>query len=184
MHCPHCGQQQVSDVVRFCSRCGFPLEGVIYLLANGGALPSYQPANASREISPRRKGVKQGALLILIGAILVPLLGVLFSFTSRPSLLEVLIPLAAIIFFVGGPLRMLYAALFEEGAPRMYLPAASYAPPPVQMPQPVRQGMLPPPAAAPPRGWRSNTAELVQPHSVTENTTRLLDKQANRETDE
>ena len=28
MFCPQCGQQQVSDVTRYCSRCGFPLDGV------------------------------------------------------------------------------------------------------------------------------------------------------------
>jgi hypothetical protein len=39
------------------------------LLAHGGTLPHFEPP--SGEISPRRKGVKQGALLMLIGAILV-----------------------------------------------------------------------------------------------------------------
>ena|SRR2546425_403880 len=181
MYCPQCGQQQVSEVVRFCSRCGFPLEGVIHLLASGGTLPVYQAAEGRREMSARRKGVRQGASLMLVGAILVPLLGVLDGFARGPSLLDVLVPLAAILFFVGGPLRMLYAALFEEGAaPRTILSASSYVPPQFQSP-PLqgRAALLSPGTANPATGWRSrpNTAELVHPPSVTENTTRLLDDQ-------
>ena len=45
MFCPQCGQQQVTGVIRFCSRCGFPLDGVIQLLSNGGALPAYRSAS-------------------------------------------------------------------------------------------------------------------------------------------
>ena len=33
MHCPQCGQQVVSDGVRFCNRCGFALDGVKDLLS-------------------------------------------------------------------------------------------------------------------------------------------------------
>jgi len=32
MHCPKCGQQQVSDEMRFCSRCGFALGIVTELI--------------------------------------------------------------------------------------------------------------------------------------------------------
>jgi hypothetical protein len=113
---------------------------------------------------------------------------VLDSFARGPSLLDVLVPLAAILFFVGGPLRMLYAALFEEGAARRaILPASSYMPPQFQAP-PLqgRAAMLSPGTATPATGWRSrpNTAELVHPPSVTENTTRLLDNQTKRESEQ
>ena len=42
------------------------------LLGHNGMLPHYDAAGEETKISPRRKGVKQGALLILIGAVLVP----------------------------------------------------------------------------------------------------------------
>ena len=182
MHCPQCGQQQTTGAVRFCSRCGFPLDGVIQLLANGGMLPVYQSPDEPVQISPRRKGVRQGAGLLLSGAVIVPILGVLASF-SNAAFPEVLVALAAIICFVGGPFRMLYAALFEEGAPKR-LPY--YGPtPPVGVPQqfgPPRQNValpLPPQPVRSPSSWRSRptTAELANPPSVTENTTRLLDKE-------
>ncbi len=179
MYCPQCGQQQVSDSLRFCSRCGFPLEGVLQLLGSGGALPLYQPDIGSREMSARRKGVRQGAALFLAGAVMVPVLGVINGFTNGPNLLDILVPLAAIIFFVGGLMRMLFAALFEEGAPRpRHIVATSYAPPPVSQLSTHAPGALPPARNRPATGWRSrpNTAEIRHPSSVTENTTRLLDK--------
>lgn len=177
MFCPHCGQQQITESLRFCSRCGFPLEAVVQLLATGGLLPSF-PGSIIKEPSPRRKGVKQGALLLLLGIILVPLLGVLSSFNAG-NLFDILTPMAAIIFFLGGLLRMLYAALFEEGAPRYSPMMPNYAPPPMpaQFQAIPRAGALPP-AAIPPPTWRTrpNTAEILHRPSVTENTTRLLDK--------
>lgn len=178
MYCPQCGQQQVSGVVRFCSRCGFPLDGVIQLLGTGGMMPVYHSSDEPVQISPRRKGVKQGAVLLLSGAVIVPILGVLASF-SNAAFPQILAALAAIICFIGGPFRMLYAALFEEGAPRRY---PTYGPPPVAQQQfgPPRQHtpLPPPPPARTPSAWRKpNTAELANPPSVTENTTRLLDKE-------
>ena len=179
MFCPQCGQQQASGVIRFCSRCGFPLDGVIQLLGTGGMIPVYRSPDEPVPISPRRKGVKQGGMLLLSGAVLVPLLGVLASF-GNSAFLEVLTAFAAIICFIGGPLRMLYAGVFEEGAQR---PMNHYAPPmPAPKPQfgpPVQHQSLPPAPARPVGGWRPrpNTAELVSPPSVTENTTRLLEKE-------
>ncbi len=177
MFCPQCGQQQITASLRFCSRCGFPLEAVLQVLATGGLLPSY-PGPISKEPSARRKGVKQGALLLLLGVILVPLLGVLSSFNAG-NLFDILTPMAAIFFFLGGLLRMLYAGLFEEGAPRYGHMMPTYAPPvmPAQFQATPGAGALPPAAAKPPT-WRTrpNTAEIFQPPSITENTTRLLDK--------
>jgi hypothetical protein len=178
MFCPQCGQQQVSGAVRFCSRCGFPLDGVIQLLASGGMMPVYRGPDEPVPMSPRRKGVKQGAVLLLSGAVIVPILGIIASF-SPSSFPQLLAALAAIICFVGGPFRMLYAALFEEGAPKRPM---MYGPPPVAPPQfapPRQHTALPPPPVHTPASWRSrpNTGELADPPSVTENTTRLLDKE-------
>ena len=178
MFCPQCGQQQANGVIRFCSRCGFPLDGVIQLLGTGGMLPVYRSPDEPVAVSPRRKGVKQGGLLLLSGAVVVPLLGVMASF-GNSTFLEIMTAFAAIICFIGGPLRMLYAALFEEGAPspmRMYGPAPAVR---QQFGPPMHQPALPPPQARPAAGWRPrpNTAELVTPPSVTENTTRLLEKE-------
>jgi len=180
MFCPQCGQQQAPGTVRFCSRCGFPLEGVMQLLANGGMLPVYRDPEAPKEMSPRKKGVRQGGMLFLLGAIIVPILGVFSSYING-AFPEILMAIAAIICFLGGPLRMLYAALFEEGAPNPFQGARPYASPPISAPQfgpHVHNAALPPPPAQSALGWRQRpiTAELANRPSVTENTTRLLDK--------
>ena len=181
MFCPQCGQQQVTGVIRFCSRCGFPLDGVIQLLSSGGALPAYRSADEPGQISPRRKGVKQGMLLFLLGVLLVPILGMFASFSNAvfPQMLAIL---AAIICFVGGPLRMLFAAIFEEGGKPQYqfTPRPNYAPPAI--PQ-ARVSALPPAAANPAAQWRQRpqTAEIVAPPSVTDSTTKLLDKEPKSE---
>jgi len=182
MFCPQCGQQQLPGVVRFCSRCGFALDGVMQLLSNGGLLPVYRDPEAPKEMSARKKGVRQGAMLFLLGAILVPILGVFASY-SYNAFHEILTAIAALICFLGGPLRMLFAALFEEGAPRPVLHnARAFMPPPMSAPQfgpHSQQAALPPPSIQSGASWRGrpNTAELANPPSVTENTTRLLDKE-------
>jgi hypothetical protein len=180
MFCPQCGQQQVTGVIRFCSRCGFPLDGVIQLLSSGGIIPAYRASDEPVQISPRKKGVKQGGLLFLSGILIVPILGMFASF-SNSSFPQMLTILAALICFVGGPLRMLYAGLFEEGTRQ---PVQHYPQPvplhvaPPQFAPPGQAPALPPPVARMPSSWRRpNTAELANPPSVTENTTRLLEKE-------
>jgi hypothetical protein len=170
-------------MARYCSRCGFPLDGVIHLLHNRGLLPTYQVPEGPMEPSPRRRGVRQGGIIFLTGILLVPILGVLSTYTDS-SFIDVLVRFAALVCFVGGPLRMIYAALFEEGAPaRNHVPVNSYSPPPPAPHRPAMPGALPPAAANPATGWRQrpNTAEVMQPPSITENTTRLLDKEEPRE---
>lgn len=150
------------------------------LLSNGGMLPQYPPTQGETTISPRRKGVKQGALLMLIGAVLVPLLATLASFAPfRIGVaFEFFTAAAAILCFVGGPLRMLFAAIFEEGAQPRHFAAPPYSAQPAILPQPARVSALPPPAANPATGWRQrpHTAEILQPPSVTDHTTRFLEK--------
>jgi hypothetical protein len=178
MFCLRCGQQQATDALRFCSRCGFPLEGAMMLLANGGMLPHYLPLEGEQKVSARKRGVKQGALIFLLGVVLVPAFGVLFGWTDI-NLFGFFAALAAVLCFLGGPLRMLFAALFEEGAPtRPFIAPSSYAAPAIPPPPAARVSALPPAAVNPESQWRPRpqTAEILQPPSVTDHTTRLLDK--------
>ncbi|MDX6290741.1 MAG: hypothetical protein QOH42_2540 [Blastocatellia bacterium] len=180
MYCPQCGQQQATDSMRFCARCGFPLEGAMVLLAHGGMLPRDESAFGERKISARRRGVRQGAILMLIGAVLVPLLAVFASFAPGriEMAFEFFAAAAAVLCFMGGPLRILFAALFEEGAPpRPYPTPSTYAQPAIA-PPPVRLAMPPQSNPTQTAGWRRpQTAEILQPPSVvTDHTTRLLEK--------
>ena len=181
MYCPSCGQQQAPGEVRFCPRCGFPQYGVMALLNAQGQWPG---ADAPPSISPRKRGVKQGAMMLFLGIVLTPLLGVLTQ-------TEEVAGVTAIIFILGGFLRMLFAAIFEEGknpVPVMNNVLPAYAPPHSQHTfahTPTPQAALPPPtpqAGIPTNLWRAqhSTQEIVPAppsppsHSVTEHTTRML----------
>ena len=151
------------------------------LLANGGMLPQYLPLEGPQKTSPRKKGVKQGAMLFLLGVLLVPILGTFTSFAPGRvgNMFEFFTVVSALLCFTGGPLRMLFAALFEEGAPtRPFMALSSYAPPSIPSPPAARVSALPPASVNPASQWRPRpqTAEILSPPSVTDHTTRLLDK--------
>jgi len=157
------------------------MEGAMMLLANRGMLPHYPIPEGDQKISPRKKGVKQGALLFLLGVLLVPILAVFASYAPGRlgNVFEFFTILSALLCFTGGPLRMLFAAIFEEGAPtRQFLTPPSYAPPPIPPPPAARVSALPPASVNPASQWRPRpqTAEIMPPSSVTDHTTRLLDK--------
>jgi len=176
MYCPQCGQQQVSDATRYCSRCGFLLEGVTAVLASGGQVPVGALQSGSREQSPRSKGIRQGAMLMLSTILLVPLMAIItVNFDIKP---EFFVPLTAVFCFVGGLLRILYAAIMEDAYPSTEVNnVAAYPASGVPQVGQARNAALPPASINQVPGWRRpNTAELYQPPSITENTTRLLNK--------
>jgi hypothetical protein len=167
--------------MRFCSRCGFPMGGVVELLAQGGLLPSGDEVPQAQTLSPRRMGVRQGVMMMLIGAVLVPVLAILGDFTHWPGILDLLVPISAVICFAGGLMRILYAVIYEEGASNAKRELPAYAPSvaPTQLNAGARGSALPPPQSIPVQSFatrRPETAELAPPPSVTENTTRLLDE--------
>lgn len=192
MYCPQCGQQQASSEMRFCSRCGFPLGGVTELLASGGILKSTGGEELREQsLSPRRRGVKQGVVMMLFGTVVVPVLAILNSFQDKyqtfnpypqTTFLEVLVAISAVIFFAGGLMRILYALLFESSTPGVKSVATVDVPAvaPAQLDARARVSALPPAQSIPVSNFtprRMNTAELRHPPSVTENTTRLLDEE-------
>ncbi len=114
MFCPRCGQQQISDAVRYCSRCGFSMAGMKEFVRVGG-IESYTGASTDpNAVSPRRRGIKQGGIMFLSAIFIVPLLGILSNIFLFD---ETIIGLAAFVGFVGGILRMVYAAIFQSGNP-------------------------------------------------------------------
>ena len=178
MYCPQCGQQQVSDVTRYCSRCGFLLDGVTAVLASGGAVPTRYVQPGYKQLSPRSKGVRQGALMMLSTLLIVPLMAIIgYGIIGLPA---EFVGVTAVLCFVGGLLRILYALLMEDSvAPiNLELMAGQTQPAVPQFARPVQNSALPPASVNATPGWRprTNTAEIYQPPSVTENTTRLLDK--------
>ena len=168
MFCPQCGQQQPSDEIRFCPRCGLPLAPHAALLAGeatAAAIPdgAQAPAQSRKRINTRR-----AAKLVFFGAALFPIFMVLAGVNDHPGPLVVPVTL----FFIG-LMWLLYVRLFGDdlphvthhtsrkdlgaGAERPALGASQFVP-------------------ASTFNQRADTAEIVAPPSVTENTTKLLDK--------
>jgi hypothetical protein len=182
MYCPKCGQSQVSAEVRFCSRCGFPLVGVNDLLMTGGMLPPHMAAEAShpaKPVSPRRRGVKRGIGIMLIGIFLFPFFGIMHEVTGFP---QEFMAVGAIVCMLA-VLRLVYAAFFEDGtprAPRVAAPPQAYTPPFAPRLHAPAQESLPHAQSVPVNDYRQpqvDTAQIMHPPSVTDHTTRLLEKQ-------
>ena len=168
MYCPRCGQPPAVDHMRFCPSCGFRLSGVAELLANDGFLGAREPVEPQvNKMSPRRRGIRQGAkLMFLSGVLLPPAFGLSIAADSPAPLL---IPLTV---FLTGLAWLLYFRLFGEES----LPIAERSQP-AQIGPAGRNAYIPPARRAPayeldpPRG---DTAGLSLSPSVTEHTTNLL----------
>ena len=116
-------------------------------------------------------------MLMLSTLLVVPVIAIITVNLLEP-IAPLIIPMAALFCFVGGLLRILYALLMEDPVPK-YDSISSANQGPIQIDSPPRNAALPPASAKATGHWRPrpNTAEIYQPPSVTENTTRLLDKE-------
>lgn len=187
MYCPKCSQQQASDEVRFCSRCGFSLNAVRELVASSSnssssnsALVEHGAEAQAGQLSRSQMGVRKGARMMLATVALALVVGLLTA--MRDDFAILLIPL--VLCFIVGFARVLYGVFIaEQRAPKVNREAAQpYAVPvmPGQL-DPARSPELSAPKVAPIQSFtaqRGKTAEMAQqPPSVTENTTRLLDEE-------
>jgi hypothetical protein len=175
MYCPNCGQQQISDEMRFCSRCGLAFSGLTEWLASG-RLPA--PKADAEEVamdSPRRKGMRRGAKLMFFSLVLFFVcLAISIGIDEGAVML-----FPCTLFFIS-LVWILYARLFSAKTAPANPPI--FQPPIVQTPafgsNPARPS-LSNAANVPiqPIGRHQvRTNELAQPGSVTENTTKLLDE--------
>jgi hypothetical protein len=173
MHCPQCGQQQISGEVRFCKSCGFPLTTVRELLASGGISSTVEKESHMPGQSPRRRGVRQGFILLFIFLVSVPFYGLIGEpVMALPPLL-----------LMAGLTRILYALIFQEGVRRKKKQDSSLhdvAPGTIDQLGTTTRGTALPPAQSVPvtdfNARRVDTREMVNPPSVTEHTTKLLNE--------
>ena len=168
MYCPNCGQQQVSDEMRFCSRCGLALTGLADWLAGGRVQPVDQ--TPLPEASPRRKNMRRAAKLMFFSGVLFPIFLVICLAIDEGG--PMFIP--CFVFFVS-LVWMLYARLFSANTP-----GVDYqAPQTTALGSMSARGSLPPAttSSTPVGRTQVRTNELAQPPSVTENTTRFFDNE-------
>jgi hypothetical protein len=178
MFCPKCSQQQPSDEMRFCSRCGFPLGAVALLLDNGGLLPQLAGDSTQKRLSARNRMLCESSILTLVTWGLA--LGATFwwdyggAFESAAKVSSLVLSVLGLIAL----LRFLYAFLFVKASPDQQTAFGRVGAERVVLGEPG-PAMLPPQRSTPISDYprRVNTKEMVQrPPSVTENTTRLLDE--------
>lgn len=143
------------------------MSGVQGLLSSGGT--SAVPTPPKKGDSPRSKGLKQGLFIFLLSFLIVPLV-VMATIWSQSEPFAVVV--VSVLLTVGGLLRAVYALLFQSpdtgsdasgispavGAANNFEFGAS------------SENYLPPR----PANW-ADTNELV-PRSVTDETTKLLQK--------
>jgi uncharacterized membrane protein YvbJ len=143
MFCAKCGEEQASESVHFCSRCGFKLNSIEAGLA---------------------KRLIQMAMYLVITICAIVGWG---SITAGPGYMQVraiIAIIAAVTFYLlfAGDLTLIVNKLFAQIIQRNEQETA--LPPAHSIPVPSLGSR------------RVNTAEMVPPPSVTEQTTRLLDK--------
>jgi hypothetical protein len=179
MYCPKCSQIQAEDGLRFCSRCGFQLGVVKELLAERDNAPVATPELQARPkfFSRRKQDLLLGATVMSIaatlvvqiswiapkGAILFPLWMVWFAFVLFVLSFDSLIRVARALFSDDDRVTDLPSSPGARGFMTRVSPATSELPP-----------MRSVPVAAGSPGV--NTGEILQPPSITDHTTNLLNK--------
>lgn len=188
MHCPNCGQQQVSNEIRFCSRCGFPLGLVSEVLSHGGFLPQLADLNKKKKFTKKHGVFFSLFWFVFFVLIMTPFFGMADAdeVAGVMAILGVfgsfLILIASLIFLKSekslannvpfqNNIQQFPNQLSNAQPQNIYQTSQNALPPPQS--QPVT-AFVPPSAGS----WKAaDTGELVQPRSVIEDTTKLLNKE-------
>jgi hypothetical protein len=167
MFCPQCGQQSTEEI-RFCPKCGLSLAPHAALVAGGNTTANAQGVAQVPVRSHRRINMRRAAKLMFFSVVLFPIFfGVSIAADGAgPLLVPFTLFLAALTW-------MVYARLFSDDSAhvpqrksRRDLKAGGE--------QPALNASQFVPASLFDR--QANTAEIAQPPSVTEHTTKLLDR--------
>ena len=183
MFCPRCGEERISQETSFCSKCGYLLTGTAELLEAGGT-PLVPTTDRMVGASPRLRGIKLGMFMLLLTIVLAPIVGIIsvFALNTEPW------PVGVVIFLLGGGglLRIVYALMFEskertpllpeEGWPKAGMVGAAAATDEQQLSGPGSKGELYPSSFIPPPSNRWLDTNDLEPTSVTDHTTKLLEK--------
>jgi len=194
MHCPKCGQQHLSsteylrplpmwwlgDGKKFCSRCGFPLELVAELLDNGGFSRRVAELDKKKTFFTRKNGVVFSIFWMILLMILIP---AIIGIGNGPGEAQ---GISAVIGLFGGLMIMIGSiTLLPSSEQHPLLNAQQMRSPPATtrglhgaQPQALPpQESIPVSVHVPPRAgiWR-DTNDL-EPSSLTESTTRPLEKE-------
>jgi hypothetical protein len=175
MHCPRCGQQQVSEDIKFCSRCGLPLGIVSEVVAQGGYLPQLADLSDPKKTFFNKKN---GAVFSVIWLISCIFLAIVFDGIMNVNRMGELFAAAGIF---GGILILLISLVYLPSSKKRPVAGTAFERVPESLYGAAQNNALPPrqthPATdfVPAAGWRApETGEFAVPGSVTDSTTKLL----------
>jgi hypothetical protein len=156
------------------------LTGIAQVVSNNGVVTAQRSGLFGEAGSAKRRGIKQGTFLFLLTMLVVPIAALITLALNIEPFLPVL---AAILFGVGGLLRVIYALMFESGTTaRDAITSAS-------LPEITEsRNALPPSYSIPISAYTSPTAGAWRdtndlqgtPGSVTDSTTKLLQEEENQ----
>lgn len=177
MHCPRCGQQQNSEEIKFCSRCGFPLGLVSEILAHGGFLPQLADLHKTKTLWTKKNGVMFSVFWFMFFVlIMTPFWGIVD--------VDELAGISAIVGIFGGLMLLIGSLVFLKSSKEpLQFQANQHSP--FQTNQQIQgisqQQALPPQQSIPVSAYNPPTAgswrdtnDLVERGSVTDETTRML----------
>ena len=142
------------------------------MIDRGGILPTLEDESNKQDYSPRRQGIKQGIVLLMFAVILVSMVGVI-----APPYHEALV----FAFLIAGLMRAIYAVLFQESASKQPTKPLRHQDSTLitsELNAREADAALPPASSTPVIDFGSERKErttVVEPPSVTENTTKLLE---------
>lgn len=182
MHCPRCGQQQASEEIRFCSRCGFPLGLVSEILSNGGFLPQLADLHRTKSIWTKKNGVMFSIFWLVLCLFFTAFWGIM-GVEELAAISAILAVFGSFILLVGSLVLLKSSKDFKQPSSNptitnqninitqqpqnLYGSSAPHALPPQQS--------IPVSNYAPPKpgSWKE-TNDLVQPNTVIDETTKIL----------
>jgi hypothetical protein len=166
MFCPRCAQPCATDV-RFCSRCGLPLDVIAEVTANQGIAVIGEGHTALSTKPPAIQGTRIGTILMLAAVALSPLFFALSVLADGPAPL-----LAPVTLFLTGLCFVLYSRAFREHPP-VIVNRPHY---PVLTPQSKPVSSFPDRSSISAYGPRKvNTSDMAEPPSITDHTTQFFD---------
>jgi hypothetical protein len=182
MYCPRCGQQQISNETKFCSRCGFQMGLIPELLANNGMFPQLAELyKQNQSWFTKKNGVVFSLLWFVAWVMMFPAFFALGGEEDAAGVSAVfgLFTTMLLLIFSLGFLKKTQKTINVAALEAHQMQATALHG------QPMNQHALPPqqsvPAqsyAAPQGGWRTpDTGEFATPGSVTDSTTKLLSKE-------
>ena len=179
MHCPSCGQQQVSNETKFCSRCGMPLSVVAEVVSYGGYLPQLAELNRDKSVFTK----KNGAIFSLFWFIFFTCF--MTAFFGILGAADEFVGILAITGFFGGLMILMSSLIFFKSA-KLFVPNVLHPPPSSTFHGQNQQVALPPQQSIPvnaynvPQAGNWRDTNDLQPTSATESTTRLLNDEERR----